>query len=98
MPSSKDDKFSEQETARRRDAVIKQMISRPPKPHSEIKIGNTKMKKAASLRKKKTSAKVPPFRLVRWPSLLWLLVGGPSSQSFGITGRLKLAPARPQLL
>jgi len=31
--------YSERETARRRDAVIKQMLATPPKPHSEMKIG-----------------------------------------------------------
>jgi hypothetical protein len=32
------DQFNEQETARRRDEVIKRMIAMPPKPHSEMKI------------------------------------------------------------
>jgi 23S rRNA-/tRNA-specific pseudouridylate synthase len=36
--------FSEQEAARRRDAVIKQMINTPPKTHSEMKIGKRKNK------------------------------------------------------
>ena len=37
-------KYSEQETIRPRDAVIKQMLSTPPKPHSEMKIGKSKKK------------------------------------------------------
>jgi hypothetical protein len=36
------DSYSEQETAQRRDAVIKRMLSTPPKPHSEMKIGKAK--------------------------------------------------------
>jgi hypothetical protein len=36
------DQFSEQEAARRRDAVTKHMIDTPPKPHSEMKIGKRK--------------------------------------------------------
>jgi hypothetical protein len=31
--------YSEQESARRRDAVIKHMLNTPPKPHSEMKLG-----------------------------------------------------------
>jgi hypothetical protein len=46
------DQFGEQETARRRDAVIKLMLSTPPKPHSEMKLG--KRKRAA---KRKGSTK-----------------------------------------
>ena len=34
-----DEKFTEQETAYRRDAVIKRMLATPPKPHSEMKVG-----------------------------------------------------------
>lgn len=37
-PKTSDDQFSEEETVRRRDAVIKRMISTPPKPHSEMKV------------------------------------------------------------
>jgi hypothetical protein len=40
----KDDTYSEQETACRRDAVIKRMLAKPPKPHSEMKIGKRKAK------------------------------------------------------
>jgi len=32
------DQYSEKETARRRDAVIKRMLATPPKPHSEMKV------------------------------------------------------------
>ena len=41
---SPQDQYSEQETARRRDAVIKQMLNTPSKPHSEMKLGKTKAK------------------------------------------------------
>jgi hypothetical protein len=40
-----EDQFSEQETARRRDAVIKRMLNTPPKPHSEMKIGKHRTKR-----------------------------------------------------
>ncbi len=39
------DQYSEQETARRRDAVIKRMLNTPPKPHSEMKIGKPRAKR-----------------------------------------------------
>ena len=38
------DEFSPEETARRRDAVIKHMLNTPPKPHSEMRIGKRKAK------------------------------------------------------
>jgi hypothetical protein len=41
-----DDKFSDEEATRRRDAVIKRMLSTPPKPHSELKIGKSKNKES----------------------------------------------------
>jgi hypothetical protein len=44
-----DDQYSEQETARRRDAVIKRMLNTPPKPHSEMKMG--KFGKSPGVRK-----------------------------------------------
>jgi hypothetical protein len=37
-----DERYSEQETAHRRDAVIKRMLATPPKPHSEMKVGKSK--------------------------------------------------------
>jgi hypothetical protein len=43
--SSKDEAYSEDETVARRDAVIKRMLSTPPRPHSEMKIGKHKTKK-----------------------------------------------------
>jgi hypothetical protein len=39
------DQYSEEETARRRDAVIKRMLATPPKPHSEMKIGKRRRAK-----------------------------------------------------
>jgi len=42
--SSSEDQYSEQETKRRRDAVIKRMLATPPKPHSEMKVGKPRGK------------------------------------------------------
>jgi hypothetical protein len=50
MSQKNDDKFSEREAARRRDAVIKRMLATPPKPHSEMKIGKSKAKSSKSPR------------------------------------------------
>lgn len=36
--------FTDEETARRRDEVIKRMANTPPKPHSTMKLGNRKTK------------------------------------------------------
>ncbi len=44
MVQSPNDQYSEEETARRRDAVIKRMLATPPKPHSEMKIGKRRAK------------------------------------------------------
>jgi hypothetical protein len=52
-PISKDESYSEKETAERRDATIKRMIAMKPKPHSEMKVAR-KAKKAK--RKKSTGA------------------------------------------
>jgi hypothetical protein len=41
--------YSEQEAAQRRDAVIKRMLSMPPKPHAEMKIGKPRRKMASSV-------------------------------------------------
>jgi hypothetical protein len=41
------DQYSEQEAAERRDAVLKRMLSTPPKPHAEMKIGKPKRKAAS---------------------------------------------------
>jgi hypothetical protein len=50
--SSKDEAYSEDETARRRDAVIKHMLNTPPKPHSEMKLGKRKAKATKATRKR----------------------------------------------
>jgi hypothetical protein len=50
---SKDDQYSEKETALRRDAVIKQMLATPPKPHSEMKMGKARRKPAKKPARKK---------------------------------------------
>jgi hypothetical protein len=42
-----DSSFSDEEIARRRDAVIKHMLNTPPKPHKEMKLGKRKPKKRA---------------------------------------------------
>jgi hypothetical protein len=39
-----EDQYSEEETARRRDEVIRRMANTPPKPHSEMKIGKSRAK------------------------------------------------------
>jgi len=41
-----DNQYSEKEAASRRDAVIKRMIAMPPKPHSEMKVGQSKTRRA----------------------------------------------------
>lgn len=48
MSDKKGDQYSDKEAAARRDATIKRMIAMPPKPHSEMKLGKRKTKKAAS--------------------------------------------------
>jgi hypothetical protein len=42
--SSDSQEFTDEDIARRRDAVIRHMINTPPKPHSEMKIGKRKPK------------------------------------------------------
>jgi len=39
--SSSDLQYSDEEIARRRDAVVKRMLSMPPKPHSDMKVGKS---------------------------------------------------------
>lgn len=50
MKTSKpsDHPYSEQEASQRRDAVIKRMLSMPPKPHSEMKVGKPRGKSGKS--------------------------------------------------
>jgi hypothetical protein len=51
-----DDQFTDEQTARRRDAVIKHMLNTPPKPRKEMTLGKR--------RKAKTGAKAnPPKKL-----------------------------------
>jgi hypothetical protein len=57
MKPTPTDQYSEEETARRRDATIKQMLATPPQPHSEMRLGKPRRKigkspKAAAARKK----------------------------------------------
>jgi hypothetical protein len=51
------DQYSEQETVRRRDAVIKRMLATPPKPHSEMKVGKPRGKIMTPKRRKTQRAK-----------------------------------------
>jgi hypothetical protein len=51
--NSKSNQYSEQETANRRDAVIKYMLNTPPKPHSEMKLGKPRGKPTGSATKRK---------------------------------------------
>jgi hypothetical protein len=44
------EKYSDEEIARRRDATIKRMLATPPTPHSEMKIGKSKRKAGKSLK------------------------------------------------
>jgi hypothetical protein len=59
MGKNASDDYSEQEIARRRDAVIKRMLATPPKPHSEMKLGKPRGKPSKSPKVKK---KTPPKR------------------------------------
>ena len=49
--------FSEREVARRRDATLLRMLKAPPKPHSAMRLGKPKSKKAKSPSRKSASAK-----------------------------------------
>jgi hypothetical protein len=53
MKNRESEQYSPEETARRRDATIKQMLATPPKPHSEMKIGVKKKSKAQPKRRLK---------------------------------------------
>jgi hypothetical protein len=59
IAKSSDEKYSEQETARRRDEALLRALSTPPKPHSEMKIG--KRKAVASAKSEKRHAKDKPI-------------------------------------
>jgi hypothetical protein len=50
----RNNQYSEEETARRRDATIKRMLNTPPKPHSEMKIGKTRIKPTQSPKDRKS--------------------------------------------
>jgi hypothetical protein len=52
MVKAANEHYSEQETAARRDAVIKRMLATPPKPHSEMKVGKSKRKVGKSSKDK----------------------------------------------
>jgi hypothetical protein len=56
--SPKDDSYSESETARRRDAIVKNMIATPPTPHKPSKKKKTTRPrvKSATPRKRAPSA------------------------------------------
>jgi hypothetical protein len=51
---SGDDQFSDEEAARRRDALARHMLKTPPKPQSEMKLGKAKKKPGA--RRKRNQA------------------------------------------
>jgi hypothetical protein len=44
MAKQMDDRFNEEETARRRDAALLRALGTPHKPHSAMKLGNRKTK------------------------------------------------------
>jgi hypothetical protein len=52
------DQYSEQETAQRRDAVIKRMLSTPPRPHSEMKIGKSRDKSKKTLQNEREKSPI----------------------------------------
>jgi hypothetical protein len=60
MASKKqDEQYSEQDAADRRDAVVKHMLSTPPKPHAETKFGKPKQKAASSAAPAKPRRRAP---------------------------------------
>jgi hypothetical protein len=44
--TTNEDQYSEKESVQRRDSVIKRMLATPPKPHSEMKVGQSKTRGA----------------------------------------------------
>jgi hypothetical protein len=51
MAKTPNETFGQAETVARREAALKRMLSTPPKPHEEMKIG--KRKRAAKRKEKK---------------------------------------------
>jgi hypothetical protein len=48
MGKSSDERYSDEETARRRDKALLRALSTPPKRHSEMKVGKRKAKREPS--------------------------------------------------
>jgi len=53
MANSDQEKYSEPETVRRREAALKRMLATPHKPHAESKLGKPKAKRGKNPRSKK---------------------------------------------
>ena len=54
-PTTGDGEYTEEETARRRDAAMRKAMNTPPKPHAEMKVGRkAKTKAGKSPVKRKT--------------------------------------------
>jgi hypothetical protein len=51
-----DDQYSEAETARRRDAIIKNMIAMPPKPHTPAKSKRKLSRRKPAAKKRRKTA------------------------------------------
>ena len=59
--------YTEEETERRRDATLLRMLTTPPKPHNEMKLGKPRAKKVKSPGRKRLppSDESPRFLLIR---------------------------------